>query len=52
LSPVPSPLQTTFIEMLTPSDSVIDFIIDNDTLQSILAESAGDVRSMSAALLV
>ena len=52
LSPVPSPLQTTFIEMLTPSDSVIDFIIDNDTLQSILAESNEEVRSMSAALLV
>ena len=52
LSPVPSPLQTTFIEMLTPSDSVIDFIIDNETLQSILAESQEEVRSMSAALLV
>jgi hypothetical protein len=33
-------------------DSVIDFIIDNETLQSILAESAEEVRSMSAALLV
>jgi len=52
LAPVPSPLQQTFVEMLTPSDSVIDFIIDNDTLQSILTESAEEVRSMSAALLV
>lgn len=52
LSPVPSPLQVTFVEMLTPSDSVIDFIIDNDTLQSILAESSEEVASMSAALLV
>lgn len=52
LAPVASPLQATFVEMLTPSDSVIDFIIDNDTLQSILAESAEEVRSMSAALLV
>ena len=52
LSPVASPLQATFVEMLTPSDSVIDFIIDNETLQSILAESAEEVRSMSAALLV
>jgi len=52
LSPVPSPLQVTYVEMLTPSDSVIDFIIDNETLQSILAESAEEVRSMSAALLV
>src|SRR5450830_348585 len=52
LAPVASPLQQTFVEMLTPSDSVIDFIIDNDTLQSILAESAEEVRSMSAALLV
>ena len=52
LAPVASPLQATFVEMLTPSESVIDFIIDNDTLQSILAESAEEVRSMSAALLV
>ncbi|MNL51187.1 hypothetical protein D3C87_1742640 [compost metagenome] len=52
LSPVASPLQATFVEMLTPSDSVIDFIIDNETLQSILAESNEEVRSMSAALLV
>lgn len=52
LAPVPSPLQTTFVDMLTPSDSVIDFIIDNDTLQSILAESSEEVASMSAALLV
>ncbi|KAB8036577.1 HDOD domain-containing protein [Janthinobacterium aquaticum] len=52
LSPVPSPLQVTFVQMLTPSDSVIDFIIDNDTLQSILAESSEEVASMSAALLV
>ena len=52
LSPVPSPLQATYVEMLTPSDSVIDFIIDNETLQSVLAESNEEVRSMSAALLV
>ncbi len=52
LAPVVSPLQQSFMEMLTPSDSVIDFIIDNDTLQSILAESAEEVNSMSAALLV
>ena len=52
LSPVPSPLQVTFVQMLTPADSVIDFIIDNDTLQSILAESSEEVASMSAALLV
>ena len=52
LAPVTSPLDFNPLEMLTPSDSVIDFVIDDATLQSILAESADEVRSMSAALLV
>ncbi|MDC8760827.1 HDOD domain-containing protein [Janthinobacterium fluminis] len=52
LAPVVSPLQQTFLEMLTPSESVIDFLIDNEMMTSILAESADEVQSMSAALLV
>ncbi len=52
LAPVASPLQESYLEMLTPSESVIDFIIDNETLKTILAESADEVKSMSAALLV
>lgn len=52
LAPVGSPLQPRVIEMLTQSESVIDFIIDNEMLKSILEESADEVSSMSAALLV
>jgi HD-like signal output (HDOD) protein len=53
LSPVASPLQQFDpVEMLMQADSVIDLIIDGATLKSILEESAGEVRSMSAALLV
>ena len=52
LAPVASPFQEHAMEMLTASDSVIDFIIDNDMLKNILEESADEVQSMSAALLV
>jgi HD-like signal output (HDOD) protein len=52
LAPVASPLQENSLEMLTASESVIDFIIDNEMLKSILAESDDEVQSMSAALLV
>jgi HD-like signal output (HDOD) protein len=52
LAPVASPLQANSLEMLTPSESVIDFIIDNEMLKSILEESDEEVKSMCAALLV
>ncbi|MBC7860698.1 MAG: HDOD domain-containing protein [Burkholderiaceae bacterium] len=52
LAPVPSPLDVNPLEMLLPHESVIDFVIDDASLQSILAESSDEVRSMSAALLV
>lgn len=51
-APVPSPLGSKQAPMPDHSDSVLDFVIDNETLQSILQESADDVKSMSAALLV
>ena len=52
LAPVASPLRQAPVEILTPGDSVIDWIIDGATLKSILEESDEEVRSMSAALLV
>lgn len=54
LSPVPSPLhrRDIMLEMLTPEESVIDFLIDADTLGMILEEAAEEVKSMNAALLV
>lgn len=53
LAPVPSPLQVPSSEPLLPqSESVIDFIIDNETLASILDESAEEVNSLSAALMI
>lgn len=55
LAPVPSPLPRSdafMLEMLTPGESVIDFVIDEETLATILAQAAEDVKSMNAALLV
>jgi len=51
-SPVPSPLGSKKDPMPEHADSVLDFIVDDATLKSILQESAADVKSMSAALLV
>ena len=51
-SPVGSPLGPQGVAMPEHADSVLDFVIDDDTLQSILQESDGEVKSMSAALLV
>lgn len=51
-APVPSPLGTVADTMPEHADSVLDFVIDDATLQSILAESADEVKSMSNALLV
>lgn len=51
-SPVPSPLGGKKEPMPEHADSVLDFIVDDATLKSILQESAADVKSMSAALLV
>jgi HD-like signal output (HDOD) protein len=51
-APVPSPLARPAPDMPKHDDSVLDFIVDNETLASILQESADEVKSMSAALLV
>jgi hypothetical protein len=51
-SPVGSPLGPQGVEMPEHADSVLDFVIDDETLQSILIESEDEVKSMSAALLV
>jgi HD-like signal output (HDOD) protein len=51
-SPVGSPLGPQGAQMPPHEDSVLDFVIDDATLQSILQESEGEVKSMSAALLV
>jgi HD-like signal output (HDOD) protein len=51
-SPVPSPLGPQAPALPAHGDSVLDFIIDGDTLDSILQESADEVKSMSSALLV
>lgn len=52
LTPVASPMRECICEMPNRGDSVIDFIIDNEMLKSILEESADEVQSMSVALLV
>lgn len=51
-SPVPSPLGTPPAAMPAHEDSVLDFVLDDESLESILKESADEVKSMSAALLV
>lgn len=51
-APVASPLSVREEPLPNHEDSVLDFVIDNATLQEILAESADEVKSMSAALLV
>lgn len=51
-SPVPSPLGVRAAPMPEHGDSVLDFVIDDVTLQSILDESAEEVQTMSASLLV
>jgi HD-like signal output (HDOD) protein len=51
-APVHSPLEKSPAEAPEPEESVLDFVVDEDTLGSILEESAAEVKSMSAALLV
>lgn len=51
-SPVPSPLARHEEAMPEHDDSVLDFAVDKEMLRRILDESAAEVRSMSAALLV
>lgn len=51
-SPVPSPLAPEPVDMPEHADSVLDFIVDDEMLKSILEESSEEVKSMSAALLV
>ncbi|MES2125771.1 MAG: HDOD domain-containing protein [Pseudomonadota bacterium] len=51
-SPVPSPLAPPTAGLASGEESVLDFVVDEATLAAILEESAEDVKSMSAALLV
>ena len=51
-SPVASPLDRRRGAVPVPSDSVLDLFIDSEMLNSILAESEEEVRSLSAALLM
>lgn len=51
-SPVASPLESAGPALPPAEESVLDFAVDQDTLGSILQESAAEVKSMSAALLV
>lgn len=52
-APVASPLAPREPARETPhEDSALDFVIDKSTLEDILKESADEVQSMSAALLV
>ena len=51
-SPVPSPLGRPAPPLPEHADSMLDFVVDDATLKSILQESADEVKSMSAALLV
>jgi HD-like signal output (HDOD) protein len=52
LAPVASPLRPENTQPPLTQDSVIDFVIDSDTMGTILAESDAAVRAMNAALLV
>lgn len=52
-APVASPLALRAPAPVTPhEESALDFVMDQGTLDSILKESADEVQSMSAALLV
>jgi len=51
-APVPSPLEPASASAPRDAESVLDFMVDAATLGSILDESAAEVKSMSAALLV
>jgi HD-like signal output (HDOD) protein len=51
-APVPSPLAPTPSRLPPHADSALDFVFDEETLESILQESADEVKSMSAALMV
>jgi HD-like signal output (HDOD) protein len=50
-APVASPLAPEPAALPPHADSVLDFVMDDAMLSSILEESADEVRSMSAALL-
>ena len=52
LSPVPSPMVRNAAAPMAQADSVIDFVIDSETLASVMDEAAQQVSSMSSALLV
>ncbi len=51
-APVASPLDRSTGERLAQSDSALDLFIDSEMLGSILEESAEELQSLSAALLV
>jgi HD-like signal output (HDOD) protein len=51
-APVPSPLSSQAPAEPISTDSALDFVLDQATLESILRESAEEFQLMSAALLV
>ncbi|MES2150320.1 MAG: HDOD domain-containing protein [Pseudomonadota bacterium] len=51
-APVPSPLGRPPADMPRHEDSMLDFVVDDEMLANILRESADEVKSMCAALLV
>jgi len=52
LAPVQSPLQQNVGGNTVESASTIDFVVGDGTLASILEESADEVHSLTAALLM
>jgi len=52
LAPVQSPLQQRAGGNTVESAATIDFVVGNGTLASILEESADEVQSLTAALLL
>jgi hypothetical protein len=52
LSPVPSPLQQRAGATTVESAATIDFVVGDGTLAGILEESAEEVQSLTAALLL
>ncbi len=52
LAPVASPMSRQAPTPMAQTDSVIDFVIDSDTLADVMDEAAQQVASMRSALLV
>ncbi len=48
----PSPFDLRACAAADRVESIVDYLVDSEAVNAILAESAEDVRSMSSALLV